>query len=83
MTEVPKTAQDLRDGAALRRLREALPGDPSWWYQVVYDYDPEDIPSLPWLVFAGGPDDSMDEPKASGGGNTIAEAADKCREALR
>lgn len=67
--------QDLLDGAALRRLREALPdgyeatlslGDHPYMHAVAIVVDNQDPTHLPdyW------------------GGATIAEAADKCREAL-
>ena len=63
-----KAAQDLRDGAALRRLREALPR--AVRVQVVFDparYSDQVVVSTPDYVALG---------------QTLAEAADKCREAL-
>jgi hypothetical protein len=67
-------AQDIEDGRALRMLREALPG---WWITVTSTYGrgfkvlcepPLGVPSPARYP--------------SGGGPTIAAAADACREAL-
>lgn len=63
--------QDERDGAALRRLREALPEEE---HRINID------PTSDWVtVRVCGPDD---ESLAVSIQATIAEAADKCREAL-
>lgn len=67
-----QTAKDEADGAALRRLREALPG------HVVTVKGDAAAYGLQWLVSAeDGPDSAFYALE-----NTIAEAADKCREAL-
>jgi hypothetical protein len=71
------TLDDAEDGAALRRLREALPDGAQvlvtpdvGGFTVAWRYrEPDRIEG--W--YAGGP---------LGAGATIAEAADKCREAL-
>ncbi len=74
--------QDMKDGAALRRLREALPEDTEIsqqyqpWRPEPYRYQVQIYPSTQLGPYAG-------DPAWFGSGATIAEAADKCREALR
>lgn len=78
--------QDYADGAALRRLREALPEgwDCGWRHRTQGDGE-----MYVWASVDGDPD--MTEACIQGQrdfylehtGATIAEAADKCREALR
>lgn len=72
------TEQDALDGAALRRLREALP---EGWQLILEGPYPQSLSNKAWWVeptpnVAG-------QMEADYGGTTIAEAADKCREALR
>lgn len=76
-------AQDMRDGAALRRLREALPDVPSYpdnYVVRVYDdpHDARDVRVVRVAIY-----DAMDREICEGFGFTIAEAADKCRAALK
>lgn len=83
-----QAARDLRDGKALRRLREVLPdgghlslGGP-WaegkWNIEAYDSTEQPLPL--WTV--NGVPAMMSVPVANGYGPTIAEAADKCCDAL-
>jgi len=66
------TAQDLADGAALRRLREALGPDDSFDLGVA------------WRGWAVGAWHAPSQRRlVDTTGDTIAEAADACREALR
>lgn len=68
--------------ARLSRLIEAVAAkhDPMPWFRVTWD--PHDIPSLPWLIFGGGPDDSTDEPAFGGSGATFEAAVDSALTAL-
>ena len=69
--------QDAHDGAALRRLREALPDDTRiemWSMKWPTGMDA-------WSITVIG--DGFDSPPIDVSGDTIAEAADKCREALK
>jgi hypothetical protein len=68
-------AQDRADGAALRRLREALPRE---GHVVVFSMS--ELLDRPWGAQAYIGDEIPAQYK--GVGRTIAEAADKCREAL-
>ncbi len=65
--------QDALDGAALRRLREALPEGA--WFDVK-----SPIGTREWCVVVYHSDDRMYEDWHCGG--IVAEAADACREAL-
>lgn len=68
-------AQDIKDGAALRRLREALPADCGI---EVYDWRDEDGVSVSVMGWnEGRPMTLVAEQRP-----TIADAADKCRERL-
>jgi hypothetical protein len=77
--------QDIKDGLALRRLREALPEDadlgvtmPSDGGVLVRaDWPAPDRDGPRWFNEDGKPMDAR-----FGDGATIAEAADRCREAL-
>jgi hypothetical protein len=62
-------SQDWKDGAALRRLRKALPPDRGFTVTLAYNA------ALGWLVVNS-------SPEAKGYGPTIAEAADHCREVM-
>ena len=62
-------AQDIEDGAALRRLREVLP---EGWTSALYHYEADD-----WSVVAYGPGT-----KVRREGRSLAAAADACRVAL-
>jgi hypothetical protein len=75
--------QDRLDGAALRRLREALPDDADGFGAGAWRR-PEDEPGYPGWGFRVDSDWWMEDGLHSlrGRGATIAEAADKCREAL-
>lgn len=64
--------QDERNGAAIRRLEEA-PGWGADTIKVIIDLQDDDFPVTVWV---------HGYTSASGRGITIAEAADKCREAL-
>jgi hypothetical protein len=71
--------QDEKDGAALRRLREALPSHRILWVGIHSDETASETKGpLVWAVAHG----YLDEGEIRGSGATIAEAADKCREAL-
>lgn len=67
----PTLAQDIEDGAALRRLREALQA--GWWLSVDGD-------DTGWRASAY--PRSMVAMVTVGRGTTIADAADACRAAL-
>lgn len=69
--------QDEKDGAALRRLREALPDD---WQWVVYG--PADGMSHIIVKVINAYAEEGDYVGHICSGHTLAEAADKCREAL-
>lgn len=79
--------QDIKDGAALRRLREALPDD-GVGFEMGAWVRREDDPQFPGWGFRVDAEwwtDTEDGSRfhsAHGRGSTIAEAADKCREAL-
>lgn len=69
---IGQAAADARDGEALRKLRAALPVG---FRNVLLDEHPDG----PWRCMAAGPADVV----CVGLGATIAEAADKCRAAIR
>lgn len=71
-----QAAQDLRDGAALRRLREACPVGERWFE--VFGPHPESGHFQVVVETVG----QYDTPGVLANGATIAEAADACREAL-
>lgn len=76
---VERIRQDALDGAALRELRDALPR--GWTVTVEW------LPSFPsghrlWYVRVDDVTWTDDVPLAKAAAATIAEAADKCREAL-
>lgn len=73
-----EAAQDYADGAALRRLREALPE--GWTLEAVFD--PGDIETKPWHVEVEDDDIHSEGPRALEYATALSEAADKCREAL-
>jgi len=70
--------QDRRDGAALRRLREALPE--GWVAIAGFGYTEPGTPEFEVDAWPHGRQAEQDW--AIGHGATVAEAADKCREAL-
>lgn len=76
------TSQHYLDGEALAKLRETLP---EGWGISFYDYITPSAPSefQPGRVQVGvGPSISSRPYEVTGWGMSIAEAADKCREAL-
>lgn len=72
---IERDAPDTADGAALRRLREALGGHKAWTVVRHYNYDTSD--HYPVVVDA----EDFDW-RVRGKGHTVAEAADRCRESL-
>lgn len=70
--------QDLFDGAALRRLRDALPKD----WEAVPRITRENIAVEVWSPSGGGSYFEPPQPDIYKSGATVAEAADACREAL-
>jgi hypothetical protein len=80
--DIDNADQDHADGAALRRLREALPE--GWLWTVGPDEFGQPVP----VIVVAGPVDLDDYPEYPDGwpyigfGTTLAEACDKCREAL-
>jgi hypothetical protein len=76
------SAQDPLDGRAIRRLTETIPEFPEpygWSWELTWD--PEDIPSSPYIVFVYNALD--DDPVASGYGETAGEAAGHALTSLR
>lgn len=71
-------AQDIEDGAALRRLRAALPQD----WEAVPRIAREDIAVEVWSPSGGGSYFEPPQPDIYKSGPTIAAAADACRVAL-
>ncbi len=73
--------QDALDGAAMRRLREALPEGA--WYELSTPADGDVEPGLEYSVILWPVRDGNDDwAGVFHEAATIAEAADKCREAL-
>ncbi len=79
--DVFRDRQDTKDGAALRRLREALPGGA--WYELSTPADGDVEPGLEYSVILWPVRDGNDDwAGVFHEAATVAEAADKCREAL-
>ena len=73
------TGQDALDGAALRRLREALPNG---WGFGIWTPALADTRGRTWMICARAKSDLKGVHQLNVAADTIAEAADKCREAL-